>query len=220
MPEQVSVERLAWVAAEQGKHPCACGCGGFVTVRPHHRSRGIPRYRKGHNAWDRRGPATRFWEYVRKGDGCWEWTGGRQSGGYGTFTPYPRRNVKAHRYAYELAVGPIPPGLYVCHRCDNRGCVNPAHLFLGTHQDNMDDRTRKGRGWCPTGEAHPRAKLTYALADEIRRRRCEGLKLCELEVVFCLSRATIDRVVAGKAWVRPGPPTGAATPLSSGGSIA
>jgi hypothetical protein len=142
---------------------------------------------------------------VQKGNGCWEWLGGRQSGGYGTFTAYPRRSVKAHRFAYELAVGPIPPGLYVCHRCDNRGCVNPAHLFLGTHQDNMDDRTRKGRGWNPSGEANPRAKLTYARADQIRRRRREGLKLRELEAEFGLSRATIDRVVAGKAWMRPGP---------------
>lgn len=77
----------------------------------------------------------------------------------------------AHRYAFEVHVGPIPQGLYVCHTCDNRRCINPEHLFLGTHQDNMDDRERKGRNKVPvnaTGSKAHRAKLTEAQVAEIR----------------------------------------------------
>lgn len=76
--------------------------------------------------------------------GCWEWTAERNRKGYGIFW----RNASmtgAHRASYELHVGPIPDGLHVLHRCDNPPCVNPAHLFLGTNQDNVDDRQRKGR---------------------------------------------------------------------------
>jgi hypothetical protein len=89
-------------------------------------------------------PAARFWAKVAKGDGCWLWTASVFENGYGLFH-CDERNVKAHRFAYELCVGPIPEGLEVRHRCDVPRCVNPDHLEVGTHAENMADMVRRGR---------------------------------------------------------------------------
>lgn len=78
----------------------------------------------------------RFWSKVQKGDGCWEWNASREKAGYGSFR-LGERTVKAHRYAYELVVGPIPEGLHLDHLCRNRGCVNPDHLEPVTHRTNV-----------------------------------------------------------------------------------
>lgn len=75
---------------------------------------------------------------------CWEWQGPRSREGYGN-TYENGRNIRAHRWAWERFVGPIPEGILVCHSCDNPPCVNPFHLFLGTHMDNMRDMVAKGR---------------------------------------------------------------------------
>ena len=96
----------------------------------------------------------RFWEKVdRSGgpDACWPWTASTCGGGYGQFRLAGRPQL-AHRVAYEQLVGPIPNGRHVLHRCDTPLCVNPAHLFLGTHTDNMADMTIKGRQ--SRGEKH------------------------------------------------------------------
>lgn len=81
---------------------------------------------------------------IKNKNGCWEWTLSRAQG-YGKFMNKQRKRVMAHRESYKAFIGEIPKGLLVCHSCDNRLCINPDHLFLGTYKDNMDDMVKKGR---------------------------------------------------------------------------
>jgi hypothetical protein len=91
----------------------------------------------------------RFWSKVDKRgeDECWEWKDHKDRGGYGKIW-LSGRNVLAHRFAWVIANGKMPDGLFACHKCDNPACCNPNHLFAGTSQDNIDDRVRKGRSAC------------------------------------------------------------------------
>ena len=102
----------------------------------------------------------KFWMRVdRRGpDDCWEWQGAMNRYGYGRVYWPKRGPVLAHRVAYELEHGPIPEGLFVCHHCDNRRCVNELHLFLGTARDNALDMMAKGRWSCGVGKPFERLR--------------------------------------------------------------
>lgn len=99
--------------------------------------------------------ARRFWRFVRKGAGCWEWQGATNANGYGRFRIATDRMEWAHRAAYELTYGALLPGYCILHRCDNRRCVRPSHVFVGTKTHNAADRDAKGR--TSRGVAHSEA---------------------------------------------------------------
>lgn len=105
----------------------------------------------------------KFERHVIRRDGCWGWSAAKDRKGYPLISR-DGKNALAHRVAYEMFVGPLPADLNVCHRCDNPECTNPAHLFLGTQRDNMQDMRRKDRG--TRGDRHPNVRLSeYDLAD-------------------------------------------------------
>ena len=112
-----------------------------------------------------------FWSKVQKTETCWLWLGGATKEGYGQVGLKGRSiGRRAHRIAWELTYGPIPNGMNVLHHCDNPPCVNPNHLFLGTHADNVHDMMAKGHLVVPdnTGEKNGRAKLTVEQVREIK----------------------------------------------------
>jgi hypothetical protein len=174
--------------------------------------------------------AERFWKKVDKRgpDECWEWTGCKDECGYGHLG-VNRRAAGAHRIAWELAHGAIPEGQEVCHSCDNRGCVNEKHLFLGTHLDNMQDCAAKGRQGAAygdkngsrlyperlvRGDTHParlhpetkqgerngRAKLTMQIVQDIRGRQTTGESLAALAREYGVTRTTVWSIIHRKTW--------------------
>jgi hypothetical protein len=158
--------------------------------------------------------AERFWSKVRKGLGCWEWTGTFfKETGYGRFavgsrTDGTRRDVKAHRFVYELVKLPIPEGKLVRHTCDNPACVRPEHLLVGTDLDNVLDRVERDRG--ATKERHPKAKLTETQVEEIRQlygpavgragRGRKGPTQQELAERFGVTQPVISAIIRQTTW--------------------
>lgn len=144
----------------------------------------------------------RFWSKVKKGEGCWEWQRSLSNAGYGQLMMPDHRPQTAHRLSWIFAYGEIPDGLFVCHHCDNRKCVRPEHLFLGTQKDNMSDAARKGRVKGPglAGEAHGNSKLTDETVREIRTRHADGETQMEIAKSIGVRQATISRIILRQSW--------------------
>lgn len=131
--------------------------------------------------------------------GCWLWRGAVSSHGYGS-VGVAGKNWLAHRLSMKLFR--VDPGdMDVLHSCDNPLCVNPDHLFLGTHQDNMLDKEKKGRGGHPYGAAHGRAKITNEQALEILAALQDPrASIAQLARQFGVTKATISYIKLGKGW--------------------
>jgi len=161
------------------------------------------------------GLAHNFWLHIRvRENGCWEWEGSRGPSGYGSVR-VDGRSEYVHRHAWVLRYGPIPDTLHVLHRCDNPPCINPAHLFLGTNRDNVEDMCRKSRqakGDRQGSRVHPetracgekngRAKLTRDQVEEIRRDYLSR-KSSQREIArrHGISQPTVSEIVNFRNWI-------------------
>ena len=141
-----------------------------------------------------------FWAKVDQSAGCWHWTGAVNNQGYGQLT-YHQRAWLAHRFSWSLAHG-SPGRRCVCHTCDVRLCVNPAHLFLGSYADNYRDMREKGRatGGSSKGETNPSAKLNEKKVREIRRLQKVGWTQDRLATHFGISQSQVSNIVHRRLW--------------------
>lgn len=144
----------------------------------------------------------RFWSKVDKSPGhgpqgdCWLWIGAVLPDGYGHFKD-GGKSRGAHVVSYELANGPLSSGMNGLHRCDFRTCVNPAHIFAGTHQDNMADMVAKGRASAPKGEEHHDAKLT---ADQVRAIRLDSRSQRVIAENYGVTQGAIAHIKTRRSW--------------------
>ncbi len=184
------------------RKPCAIdGCKGFAVGRslckPHYHQAS----KNGFEGFEKESAEDRFHKNykVNHETGCWIWTAGASGNGYGTIAEN-YVDIYAHRFSYEIHKGLIPEGKYVCHDCDTPLCVNPEHLFLGTHLDNMEDMTNKGRSNKLKGQKHNMAKLTDAQVIVIRQRLQAGEKGINLALIYGVTPQMISYIKSGKNW--------------------
>lgn len=150
----------------------------------------------------------RFWAKVDVGDNddCWEWTAAKYHDGYGQFYPNGSKSgARAHRVSWCIHFGEIQEGLYVLHKCDNRACVNPNHLFLGTPLENVldmisKDRHAQGEVLSKPGESNPGAKLTEDDVREIRMFSSQGHTKVSIAAQFGVCDSLVCGIVYRSRW--------------------
>jgi len=187
---------------------CECGCGQITPISKNTDvKRGIvkgqhTRFCIGHRLIST--PEKMFWKNVTKGDPneCWEWQGYINDSGYGQFRCGNGALLRAHRISYEIHKGAIPDGLIILHKCDNPRCVNPDHLSVGTHADNIHDMDQKGRRINSPhyGESHGMSKLTAELVRQIRDLADSGISYEEIGRRFAISANHAGRIAKRESW--------------------
>lgn len=148
--------------------------------------------------------ADRFWPKVKVGDvsDCWEWQADLSTKGYGRFRGDDGRVIFSHRQAWIMSQGPIPNGLLVCHKCDNRSCCNPAHLFLGTPAENTADMMSKNRHKTSPlrGSQSASSKVNERDVMDIRTRRASGESNAQIAADYGLCISAISHIATRRNW--------------------
>lgn len=161
-------------------------------------------------------PVTKDRQYMRNNScpepntGCWFWELYVDPKGYGRMVNAEGRSVTTHRESYRLFLGPIPAGLWVLHKCDQPGCVNPAHLFLGTHQDNMDDMHAKGRFIAGKTVLTKAQVIEIYTGDEVAQSLADRLGV-QRAAIYNIRAGIIwpkltKRLTLGRSWPKDGRP--------------
>ena len=156
-----------------------------------------------------KGTMRRFWAKIDSSGDCWLWTGGQRGNGYGCFK-VNGKVLSAHRASWAIEHGEVPTDKLVLHKCNNRSCVNPKHLYIGTHKDNVADAIREGthyqlkatdiRQGKNKGVKNGSSKLDNIKVRDIRRLRKEGLGCRELGRLYTVDHSIISEVVNHKIW--------------------
>lgn len=181
-------------------------CGGPVRDRESIRCRSCYLLRKSPP------PEEFFWSKIKKTDTCWIWQGRVDRNGYGKF--HVGSIFLAHRYSYQLHNGPLAPGMFVCHKCDNPPCCNPDHLFLGTAADNIKDAAAKGRmargernaahlypDRVLRGSGHACSKLTEEQVRELRDDYAAGgVTQQQLAKRYNINNSTVCYILKRRTW--------------------
>lgn len=141
----------------------------------------------------------RFMNKVLQTDTCWNWTGYRNSYGYGKFCLNKKIDF-AHRVSFTLFKGEIPKGMCILHSCDNPRCVRPQHIRLGTHKENMEDKVAKNRQHKPNGELNGRSKLKNHDVSELLVLHAFGFSGVELAKQFDISIAVVSTIINNRSW--------------------